>query len=202
MNLIKWMIIVIISGLVPSCNWVLQSIYGIKMVNKFDYQKYEHFISTLKNEKIVFQDIIIDSAQTHHFIQSVQDSSIKKNTAQPIKMFFFKQDSLIFYTFNCEYPMKKRKLCWECSNYYDVFPPKKNEFYNFQWNLNQFQKFWNVQFQNPKEYTIFITWSFISEKNSKEFILFIHKYLLKNHLNSTQYNLILINHDDFYIKYK
>lgn len=202
MNLIKWMFIIIISGLVPSCNWVLQSIYGIKMIDKFEYQKYERFISTLENEKIVFQHAIIDSTQIQQFIQSVKDSSIKKNIAQPIKMFFFKQDSLIFYTFNCEYPIKNRKLCWKCSNYYDVFPPKKNEFYNFQWNLTDFEKFWKLQIQSPKDYSIIITWSFISEKNSKEFILFIHNYLLKNHINSTQFNLILVNHDDFYIKYK
>lgn len=185
--------------LLSNCNWVLRKLYGVQVIKKWDTKKYNSFLNKIQQLNIKYSDIVADSSTTIQFFYMFEDSTTRNNIAQPIKMFLFINDTLKFLTFNCEYPLKNKKLDWNFHQQYSSFPPKMlKRTYEISITYQQLSKILGLpNKQNNIQMLIF--WSFIAEKHSYDFIVFLHEYLKSFHLLQKT-DIILINHDDFYIK--
>ncbi len=187
-----------------SCTAIIRGLYNIKNIKNFDKEACENIVRAIKFGNIKYHTIYSDNETQKCLTSLTTDSVILHNINQPIQIWYYHQDSLISYHANCYAQGLLSHLNWNYNNRFNQFIPKSAisiKRTKIIYPLNVLSACLRDSFllkNNSDKYIVFVFWTRMMEKLSKEAIETVIKniYLFQK---ESEVSVYLINQDKLFI---
>lgn len=197
MSMKKTLILLFAMTLFTGC----ATMFGIKDISQFDQSKCDDFVAAVQEDDLSIHAVTSDAEHFETYRSLVGDSLWRESiSAQPVQILYFKDGSLVSYHINCTAKARFFNLDWNTDHRFETFPPTSAiELEERYQALSQLRKLYDISDNRP--YLIVVFWSNMTPKIAKTAVETVKKNL-RQYGNPNIADIVLINTDHYYLKYR